>query len=322
MDTAFSLHVYDALQQLVGQYDFAQLKISDKIGSVPREVVIPNVGLLVLESSSETDAWLSQYGKGDKASTLEKSWYAVTGAFIAVPVFLYVFFAFLVPMGAIVFADMVPDRAVQITSQQTLSILDNHMLEVSEIELDKQQQLLEEFDVVISQLQDTHHRFNIQFRSSEAMGANAFALPDGTIVITDEFIKLVDSDVDLIIAILLHEIGHVENKHSMRLIAETLATALAVDFFIGDLGALVEFFAGVTNTIAQNQFSQELEWEADNYALAQLEHLGRNPEDFAAAMERLAASSSSEAGTLEKFLSSHPGIHERIMNARGNNNQE
>lgn len=319
------MEIYDDEGLLIGSADYNDLKITDKIGSVPREINIEEMGLLVVDANPQIDVWLSKGGKYDKAASMEKSRGFIIGASIGVPAFLYVFFAFLVPVIAIAFADIVPDSAVELASSRTMTIMDSQVLDESEISAEDQAQLLNEMHAVIDQLSlDTAH-FNILFRKSEFMGANAFALPNGTIVFTDEFIELVESDIDMIVAVLLHEIGHVEHKHSMRLIAETLATALAVDFFLGDLGALVEFFAGVTNTVAQNQFSQELEWEADEFALEQLTHLGREKDDFARAMERLSRESEGSIA-LEKYLSSHPSMKERIMNARnkleGNEEQQ
>ena len=317
--------IYDDENQKIADLDYDALKITDKIGSVPREISLPDLGLLVVESTQQTDYWLSKNGKYDKTSSMEKSRGFIIGASIGVPAFLYGFFAYLVPVIAIAFADIVPDSAVELASSRTMSIMDSQVLDKSDISDAEQALLLKEMHAVIDQLTLTTSSFNIQFRKSEFMGANAFALPNGTIVFTDEFIELVESDIDMIVAVLLHEIGHVEHKHSMRLIAETLATAIAVDFFLGDLGALVEFFAGVTNTVAQNQFSRELEWEADEFALGQLTRLGKEKDDFAKAMERLSRESEGSIA-LEKYLSSHPNMKERIMNARnkleGNEEQE
>jgi Zn-dependent protease with chaperone function len=162
---------------------------------------------------------------------------------------------------------------------------------------------------------DIPTRLNIQFRQSETMGANAFALPNGTIVITDELVKLIGDNHDLLTAILLHEIGHVEHKHFMRLISESLATSISVNYFFADLGGLAEFVAGVSNIIVQNQFSRKLEWEADNYALSKLVELGMDRESFAEAMQKLAVTLPKES-KLTLLLQSHPSMQSRIDNAK------
>ena len=58
------------------------------------------------------------------------------------------------------------------------------------------------------------YKYEILFRSGRGM-ANAFALPAGQIIMTDELVELAEND-DQIYAGLLHEMGHVEMKHGIR----------------------------------------------------------------------------------------------------------
>ncbi len=316
MDMVGQLFVYVYDHELVGQFDRAQLNISDKIGRTPREIVIEKVGLIVIDSAPDIDAWLSQNRHNDRLWRLEKSSRFVVLSCLLVPAFLYGFFKYMIPVGAVIFADLVPESVVDVASNHTMKAMEYKILQASELPQVQQDELRQSMLEVIERLPNQERHFRILFHSAPEMGANAFALPNGTIVFTDEFVNLVEGDRDMLIAVLLHELGHIEYKHSMRLIAETLASAMAIDFFLGDIGGSIEFFAGMTNTIVQNQFSQDLEWEADNYALTQLEALGKSREDFARAMEKLAMSSSNESN-LEALLSSHPSLKQRIMNARG-----
>ncbi|MDU0356297.1 M48 family metallopeptidase [Paraglaciecola aquimarina] len=221
----------------------------------------------------------------------------------------------MIPGVAVHFADYVPNKAIQIASEHTLYSLDKTLLDESKVDAKLQQRYREHWQQTLGQLTLEDAQYSLNFRHSDKMGANAFALPDGTIVVTDDLLSLIDNNQDLLQAILLHEIGHVERNHSMRLIAETLATSLAIDYFFGDLGGMIEVFAGLSNTIVQNQFSQKLEWEADNFALTQIEALGLDPESFALAMEKLAESLPDES-KLDTLMQSHPLMKERIENAR------
>jgi Zn-dependent protease with chaperone function len=224
----------------------------------------------------------------------------------------------LIPGFAVHFAEYVPDAAVKIATEHTLYTMDKTLLDESEVDAELQQTYRDNWQQTLSQLSLHGAQYNLNFRHSENMRANAFALPDGTVVVTDELLTLIDNDVDLLRAILLHEIGHVEHKHSMRLIAENLATSLAVDCFFGDLSGIIEVFSGISNTIVQNQFSQKLEWEADNFAIQQLKVLGLEPESVAQTMEKLAESLPEES-TLDALMQSHPLMKERIQNARRTN---
>ncbi|MBL4629963.1 MAG: M48 family metallopeptidase [Paraglaciecola sp.] len=292
-----------------------ELRITDKLGSIPREVVLHKHGLLCLESTPVVDQWLAANLKTNRIAKMETSRSVVLLSLILVPLFLFGFFKYLIPSFAVHFAEYVPDSAIKIASEHTLYAMDKTLLDESEVDAQLQQTYRDDWQLTLNQLPLNGVQYTLNFRHSEEMGANAFALPDGTVVVTDELLSLIDNDVDLLRAILLHEIGHVEHKHSMRLIAETLATSLAVDYFFGDLGAMIEVFAGISNTIVQNQFSQKLEWEADNFAIQQLQTLGLEPESFALAMEKLAESLPQES-TLDALMQSHPLMKERIQNAR------
>ena len=295
--------------------ELLEFTISDKLGSLPLELILPDVGMLVVDNDADFEWWLKQHTGGHRLARLETNRKLILLSVLLVPAVLFSLFKFAIPYCAIVFANYVPAPAVEIASRHTLIALDRSLLNTSQLEPQSQLALQQAWTNLLSKLQLNDHNYQLQFRQSKAMGANAFALPNGTVVVTDELVNLLEQDMQLLSAILLHEIGHVQHKHSMRLIAQTLATSLTLHYFFGDLGALIEGFGSISSTLAQNQFSQKLEWQADNYAIEKLALLGQDPEAFALAMEKL-ASSVPELSKLDSLLSSHPIIAERIDNAR------
>ncbi|MGQ8365145.1 M48 family metallopeptidase [Glaciecola sp. 1036] len=295
-------------------YYIADHNISDKLGNLPREIAIKEVGLLVVESTTEFDTWLAQH-KSERLHKFESNKKMIVASFFAVPITLYLLFKFAVPYAAVAFADIVPYGAVKIASKQTLDTLEATILDPTELPSEFVDETTEYWDELLYQLDTEHLHFHIQFRNSETMGANAFALPDGTIVFTDQLVELFEQDRDLLTSVLLHEVGHVEEKHSMRLIAETLVSSLVISYFFGDVSGVLEVLGGVTTTVTNNQFTQDLEWEADNFALEQLPTLGLEPKLFADAMEKFAEEYGKGGGKLEEFLSSHPLVRQRIENA-------
>lgn len=315
VDSKTQFSIYDAEQNLLIETSMQDVIVEDRLGSVPRQITLPAVGLLTVPTNTDVDRWLAHSATKSMLAKLETNKLLILASSILVPAVLYVFFKFGIPKAAISFADYVPQKLVEIASRHTLVALDKSVLNASELSSEEQDKYQRQWDNIQQNLALPVASVNIQFRQSTAMGANAFALPNGTIVITDELVTLLEHNTELLTAILLHEIGHVAHKHSMRLIAETMATSLAIDYFFGDLGALIEAFAGITNTVVQNQFSQKLEWEADNFALDHASALGLQPDSFARAMEKLATTLPEES-TLEKFVQSHPLMRERIENAR------
>jgi Zn-dependent protease with chaperone function len=314
MTASDGLRIIDLSNQLLAVTDVSQIQVAEKLASVPREISLYDQGLVVVDSTPAVDVWIASNSQQNKVSKLENSKSTVLICAVLVPVFLFAFFKYLIPGSAILFADYVPESIVNIASKHTLSALDNSILSDTSLNDETQNSYQNMWRDIISKI-DIPTQFDIQFRQSDTMGANAFALPNGTIVITDELVKLIGDNHDLLTAILLHEIGHVEHKHSMRLISEALATSIAVNYFFADLGGLVEFFAGVSNTVVQNQFSRKLEWEADNYALSKLVALGMDRESFAKAMQKLAVTLPKES-KLTLWLQSHPSMQSRIDNAK------
>src|SRR5438094_7952747 len=77
--------------------------------------------------------------------------------------------------------------------------------------------------------------YSLEFRQS-FIGANAFALPSGIIVVTDDLVRLSRSD-DEVLGVLAHELGHVKHRHTMRRLLEGSATALIIAGGTGDLAS-------------------------------------------------------------------------------------
>lgn len=290
-----------------------ELSIADKLGSIPREIILPSKDLLVIDSDSLVDEWLAN-GKKD-ISLWERSPKAVIGSMIGVPLTLYFVFAIAVPGLAVFFAPYVPDAVVEVSSDHTLKTLEASMLNPTEIDSERRQALHQSWLELIASMNVEHQNYNILFRNSKIMGPNAFALPNGTIVFTDQLLELVDYDEDILTAILMHEIGHVEQYHSMRLVSQAIVSSIAINYFIGDFGAFFDFFASVGNTLANNQFTQKLEWEADNFALNQMRAMDKDPVDFARGMQKFIELNDHNASELEQIFSSHPLTEDRIFNA-------
>lgn len=57
--------------------------------------------------------------------------------------------------------------------------------------------------------------YRLLFRRGGRVGADAFALPSGAIIVTDELIALAKHEYE-VVAVLAHEIGHVRNRHGLR----------------------------------------------------------------------------------------------------------
>src|ERR1700693_5915954 len=76
------------------------------------------------------------------------------------------------------------------------------------------------------------------FRGSRQLEANAFTLPDGTIIVLDDLITSIDDDQQTL-AVLAHELGHAHGHHGLQLLLQSSAVGAFVTFYVGDISHLL-----------------------------------------------------------------------------------
>jgi Zn-dependent protease with chaperone function len=164
-------------------------------------------------------------------------------------------------------------------------------------------------------------------RASDTLGANAFALPDGTIVVTDRMVRLAmnrrneldDVGRARLLGVIGHEVGHIEHRHATRAMTGSSLTAAVSATLFGDFSAVA---AGLPAVLTQMQYSRAMELEADDYAVTVLRRNGLAPDalaDALAALERAHAGDDNTPRWLKRsmgYLSTHPATSERIARLR------
>lgn len=158
----------------------------------------------------------------------------------------------------------------------------------------------------------------LEFRASQAIGANALALPSGIVVITDDLVALARHD-DEIGAILAHELGHVHQRHILRHALQNSATGLIMATLTGDLMSITSLAATLPTTLVDASFSRAFEREADDAAMAWMRTAGVPPRRYAEILGRLQAQLDVHHGAVgggkspvRNYLSTHPDTGERI----------
>jgi Zn-dependent protease with chaperone function len=148
------------------------------------------------------------------------------------------------------------------------------------------------------------------YRRSPQLGANAFTLPDGTIIVLDGLITAIPDDQQ-ILAVLAHELGHAHGRHGLQMLLQSSAVGAFLTFYVGDISPLL---AAAPAAVVQARYSQEFEQQADDYAAALLRHNGMSPGLLADALKRLAElhPELSKGG----YLASHPSTDERLRRLR------
>lgn len=147
------------------------------------------------------------------------------------------------------------------------------------------------------------------------LGANALALPGGTIIFTDEIVELADYDGELV-AVYMHEIGHVSGNHAMRNIIQMTGVSFVMGWMLGDLTMITDIaLVGAPVFLQRMVYSRRSEIEADTYAMALMPITGYSKKCFADMMEKLSAQHGGKMDDFPDYLSSHPPTRHRIAMA-------
>ena len=307
--------------KLVGQevdleYDLGSIRMSRRVADTPRWLYLPGGGACV----SGDNAALDRYARESALERRVRRWeahpaYAVLSVLlIALAVWFLVDRA--VPVAADLITQRIPPSVESNFGRRTLSALDGYVLKPTTLDADDQRVLREGFARLLAASGD--RAGPLEFRSSPLIGPNAFALPSGIIVVTDELVDLSDNDEE-VLAVLAHELGHVHHRHIMRSILESSATGFIVTTLTGDITSASALAAAAPTVLLQARFSRDNEREADAFAIDLMRRAGIAPVNFANILRNLEAQGEAKhkGGALPGFLSSHPPTPEREALAAG-----
>jgi Zn-dependent protease with chaperone function len=311
----------------LAEVKLADIHISSRVGNASRELSLAGGEQFVTEQNDLVDALLKQLkvsGLGiSLAHRLESSLMMILASVVISSLVAWSAAVYGVPGLARYIAFNMPALSTE-QYKTDLLILDKTTFEPSTLSVEKQQDVRELLDPYIHKyIEDSDAELIPVLNFRSGVGVNAFALPSGQIVFTDELIELVKEDQELI-AILFHELGHLKEKHMLRRSLQGSIMTLLLLFIIGDITTF-DFVSGVPALIADLSYSRDFEREADIYALHQLDKQHVGVEFFSMVMTRMADinqqpdnyADESESSIdfnidMGDFLQTHPGWEERI----------
>ena len=295
------------------EFDARGVRRSLRIADTPRWLYLPGGGACV---TSDNDA-VDRMTRDRRYELILHRWesrpaYAVLAIAMVVAV-LWLLIDRALPVAVNEIAARIPVEAEAALGRETLEGMERYFLQPTKLSSARQAGLRARFDAVARAGGETVP-YRLEFRSSPMIGANAFALPSGIIVMTDELVKLARNDQE-VIAVLAHELGHVRHRHTMRRLLESSATALIIAGVTGDIASTTSLAAAAPTLLLQTKNSRDHEREADAYAIEMMRKSGLEPRHFAAILKRLEGGTP-QRGSLPTFLSSHPPTEEREVLAR------
>ena len=296
-------------------YPVEGMRVSPRVGGADRFVALPDGAQLQCPDHPLLDRFPQEGRTEGVVAWLEQRWQVALAGVVVMLAGLALGYFYGLPAAAERIAARVPVEYEKKLGEHALAWLDQHQLFLpSRLEPSTQQQLSSGFAELSRDLPAAAH-YRLLFRDAPAIGPNALAFPGGIIVITDEMIDLAESAGE-VYAVLAHEIGHLQRRHTLRHILQNSITAAVAATLTADASSLTLAASGVPVMLVQAKYSREFETEADDFAFDLLKRHDLSPEHFANLMERLSAKPDAQFERRASFLSTHPVTADRIARAR------
>lgn len=172
---------------------------------------------------------------------------------------------------------------------------------------------------ILQQVGTTPYQY--QFFVVNAAVPNAFAVPGGFIFIYRGLIEMMKTEGELA-SILSHEMAHIQARHIQRRMEESrvLNIAAVAGVLAGALlgmgaeGAQALALGGLAGARSvELKYSRDNETEADQLGFRYLCSAGYPPRDMVTVMQSLSQGRSILGGSIPTYLSTHPGLDERVL---------
>ncbi len=246
----------------------------------PRVVVdLGAHGSLQVDDAAAWQAALAAAGgRATLAERMQTRWSVLLAVLLLAGAGVWAFYRWGTPWAATQITRHVPLAWEQQLAERALAQLDDGTLKPSRLPPERQAALRAGFDQLAAHVDGNpglrrypgyRPRLSLQFRSGIA--PNAFALPGGAIVMTDAMVEqarlLPGTGDPALLGVLAHEIGHVQLRHTTRMVVEQGVLQVGLGLALGDVSVLVSSGAALLTGL---HYSRRHETEADCYALALL----------------------------------------------------
>jgi Zn-dependent protease with chaperone function len=279
-----------AIIQVDGRSDKIEARVETvgaRLGAVPRRIEL--VGGAVFEAPHDADLG-SISGREtralDRIAGLERSWKFAAAAVVMTVLLVVGFFRYGLPAMAYAAAKATPNNVSTLINTGALDTVDRTLLGQSTLAQSEQARVKKLFDELAANADTGGLPLTLVFRDSSTIGPNAFALPGGTIIMTDQLVEIAKTD-DEIAGVIAHEIGHVEQKHSLQMLYRVAGMALMVAAIAGDGGQVVDQIVTQASALGQLSYSREFEDQADKRSVELMVKAKRDPIAFVGLLDRI-----------------------------------
>lgn len=303
----------------------AEVSVDPAIPGVRRALKFPGGGRFETPDDTAISAWERQVGRNRALGGvrwLEGRWGAALASLAVAVAAVAAFMVFGIPALSRQAAAVTPRSVLTTFDRETLKVLSSgEYVGPSRLSAARQAQLQREFRDVAAWA-GGGYAYTLLLRDGEpdgagsGLGPNAFALPGGTVVLTDQLVALAKSDRELV-GVLAHETGHVTNRHGLAGVYQALGLAALTTVVTGDLVSASTFAAAVPAALLRGGYSRAAETQADEDSgrfMMERYRTTRPLQDILARLEREVGGGEDGDGEPSVFdlLRSHPGTAQRI----------
>lgn len=290
-------------------------RVSERFAAAPRVIALNRgVMLEIPDADGRFDRALADAGiVASPVQRMQRLWPAAVAALAGLVMLMAAAYVYGIPAAAHWLAWRLPAGFEQRIGDAVLVELDERMWKPSALPAERQAALAQRFSAAArAAVPDVAYR--LEFRSADgAAGANAMALPGGTIVLLDGLVGMTHDD-DALIGVLSHELGHVAGRHSLRQLLQSVGVGALAGLLWGDFSTVI---ANVPLAFGVLHYSRAFEREADEFAIRVLRENGISThplDDFFGEMDR--RDRDEHRAAPPAFLSTHPPTDERRARLR------
>ncbi len=296
---------------------FADVRVGDRLGRALRVIYLANAGELHSENQAAADALAQRLGQGrlgGRVFRLESRYSLAVLALLFSALVGWAGVRHGIPVLAGYAVQFVPATLEARLGEHGLSALDDLMFQPSRLSAQRQAQLRQRLAALCRKTGDCPP-WRLEFRDGKQIGANALALPGGTLVLTDAIVSMARHD-DELMAVAAHELGHVRYRHGLRQALAGAGAVLLLEVMLGDVGGIADLSGGIPALLLQTGYTRDMEEEADTHAMVFMRRACLPPHRFADILSRLDGGRAGKAdqgeGGAFALFSTHPATPQRI----------
>lgn len=293
------------------EYALSTCELQAQLGKTVRRINLPDDAHLESQDphldgyfhSAPTHFWQTLY-------RAENNYLVIVMALFGIVVAGYALMTYGIPAAAKIVATNIPATHERSLGEQAMRTLDDPKLgyfEKSELSAQREQDIIHSLSALCERSKACPS-YTLNFRKSPVIGPNAFALPGGYVVLTDELVALSKNN-DELVAVLTHELGHVKKRHALRQALQGTLSGLIILSVTGDFSSIA---AGLPTLMLNMRYTRDMETEADGYALNALNAACIPTKYFATLLMRL-ESTQGQGQKVPELLASHPDSQKRVQ---------